>query len=423
MRLILLGAPGAGKGTQAEILSRELSIPTISTGNILRAAIREGTAVGLKAKALIDAGKLVDDETIMGIVSERLAKDDCQNGYILDGVPRTIPQAEAMEQMGIEIDAALSIEIADETIIERMSGRRTCKNCSQTFHIVFNPPKSEGVCDFCGGELTIRKDDAPETVKARLDTFHRETEPLKALIMRQAAKITAGARSMGRQAVRDGLTTKQIDRAVHEYIVKCGAFPSCLGYEGFPAATCVSVNDEVIHGIPGKRIVRNGDIVSIDLCATYKGFVGDCAGTYPVGEVSEEAKKLIEVTRQAFFEGIRFAKVGYRIYDIGQAVQDYVESHGFSVVRDFVGHGIGRGMHEAPEVPNYRPSERRPNPRLLKGMTICVEPMVCAGDWRVKILKDGWTVVTADHSLAAHYENTILITDGEPEILTMADDI
>ena len=180
MRLILLGAPGAGKGTQAEILSRELGIPTISTGNILRAAIREGTAVGLKAKALIDAGKLVDDETIMGIVSERLAKEDCAQGYILDGVPRTIPQAEAMEAMGITIDAALSIEIADETIVERMSGRRTCKNCSQTFHVVYNPPKQEGVCDFCGGELTIRRDDAPETVKARLETYHRETEPLKA---------------------------------------------------------------------------------------------------------------------------------------------------------------------------------------------------------------------------------------------------
>ena len=180
MRLILLGAPGAGKGTQAEILSRELGIPTISTGNILRAAIREGTAVGLKAKALIDAGKLVDDEVIMGIVSERLAKEDCAKGYILDGVPRTIPQAEAMEAMGIEIDCALSIEIADETIVERMSGRRTCKNCSQTFHVVYNPPKKDGVCDFCGGELTIRKDDAPETVMARLDTFHRETEPLLA---------------------------------------------------------------------------------------------------------------------------------------------------------------------------------------------------------------------------------------------------
>ena len=244
-------------------------------------------------------------------------------------------------------------------------------------------------------------------------------------IMRQAAKIAAGARSMGRQAVRDGMTTRQIDRAVHEFIVKSGAVPSCLGYEGFPAATCVSVNDEVIHGIPGRRTVHNGDIVSIDLCATYKGFVGDCAGTYGVGEVSEEAKKLMEVTRQAFFEGIKFAKVGYRVLDIGEAVQDYVESHGFSVVRDFVGHGIGRGMHEAPEVPNYRParSAGRVNPRLVKGMTICVEPMVCAGDWAIRILRDGWTVVTADHSLAAHYENTILITDGEPEILTMADDI
>ena len=242
-------------------------------------------------------------------------------------------------------------------------------------------------------------------------------------IMRQAAKIAAGARSAGRQAVRDGLTTKQIDRAVHEYIVKSGAVPSCLGYEGFPTPTCCSVNDAALHAIPGRSIVRNGDIVSLDLCATYKGFVGDCAGTYAVGEVSEEAKKLIAVTRQAFFEGIRFAKVGYRVHDIGEAVQDYVESHGFSVVRDFVGHGIGRGMHEAPEVPNYRPGERRANPRLLKGMTICVEPMVCAGDWAIRILRDGWTVVTADHSLAAHYENTILITDGEPEILTMADDI
>ena len=179
MRLILLGAPGAGKGTQAEILSKMLNIPTISTGNILRAAIKNGTSVGLKAKALIDAGKLVDDETIMGILEERLADPDCANGYILDGVPRTIPQAEAMEKNGIGVDTALSIEIEDEVIVKRMSGRRTCKNCSQTFHVVSNPPKVEGVCDFCGGELGIRKDDQPETVKNRLDTFHKETEPLK----------------------------------------------------------------------------------------------------------------------------------------------------------------------------------------------------------------------------------------------------
>ena len=180
MRLILLGAPGAGKGTQAEILSKILNVPTISTGNILRAAMKNGTAVGLKAKEYVDAGKLVPDDVIIGIVKERLAQPDCENGYILDGVPRTIPQAQAMEEMGVAVDCALSIEVEDELIIERMSGRRTCKDCSQTFHIVSNPPKVDGICDFCGGELNIRKDDAPETVKSRLETYHRETEPLKA---------------------------------------------------------------------------------------------------------------------------------------------------------------------------------------------------------------------------------------------------
>lgn len=180
MRLILLGAPGAGKGTQAEILSKLLQIPTISTGNILRAAMKAGTPVGLQAKSYVDAGKLVPDDVIIGIIRERLAEADCAKGYILDGVPRTIPQAQAMEDMGIAVDCALSIEVEDQVIVDRMSGRRTCKDCSQTFHIVSNPPKKEGVCDFCGGELTIRKDDAPETVKARLKTYHSETEPLKA---------------------------------------------------------------------------------------------------------------------------------------------------------------------------------------------------------------------------------------------------
>ena len=179
MRLILLGAPGAGKGTQAEILSRELGIPTISTGNILRAAMKAGTPVGIQAKSYVEAGKLVPDDVIIGIIQERLAQEDCKEGYILDGVPRTIPQAETMEAMGVQIDCALSIEVEDQVIVERMAGRRTCKDCSQTFHVVNNPPRTEGVCDFCGGELTIRKDDAPETVKARLEVYHRDTEPLK----------------------------------------------------------------------------------------------------------------------------------------------------------------------------------------------------------------------------------------------------
>ena len=190
MNLILLGAPGAGKGTQAEIISAKCGIPAISTGNILRAAVKNGTPVGLKAKEYMDQGALVPDEVIIGIVCERLAEPDCANGFILDGVPRTIPQAEALEANGIDIDCALSIEIADETIIDRMSGRRTCPNCGASFHVVSNPPKQEGICDSCGSALTIRKDDAPETVKARLVTYHTETEPLKAFY-EQRGKLKA----------------------------------------------------------------------------------------------------------------------------------------------------------------------------------------------------------------------------------------
>lgn len=246
--------------------------------------------------------------------------------------------------------------------------------------------------------------------------------PREIELMRQAGKITAGARSIARQAVAAGVTTKQIDKCVHEFIVKSGAVPTFKGYGGFPGSACISVNDEVIHGIPGKRVVHEGDIVSLDVGATFKGFVGDCAGTFPCGKISEEARKLIEVTRQSFFEGIKFAKPGYRISDIGGAIQDYVESHGFSVVREYVGHGVGRALHEAPEIPNYR-SGRRPDPRIVKGMTLAIEPMVIIGSHEINVLDDDWTVVTNDGSWAAHYENTIVVTDGEPEILTMAEDI
>ena len=180
MKLILLGAPGAGKGTQADILCKELDIPTISTGNILRAAIKNGTPTGMKAKAFMDEGKLVPDDVIIGIITERVAEEDCKNGYILDGVPRTIAQAEALEKAGIVFDDVVSIEISDEVIMERMSGRRVCEHCGASYHLVAVPPKQEGVCDRCGGKLVQRKDDAPETVKARLEVYHKETEPLKA---------------------------------------------------------------------------------------------------------------------------------------------------------------------------------------------------------------------------------------------------
>ena len=179
MKLILLGAPGAGKGTQADILCKELDIPTISTGNILRAAIKNGTPTGMKAKAYMDAGKLVPDDVIIGIITERVAEEDCANGYILDGVPRTIAQAEAMEKAGIVFDDVISIEISDETIMERMSGRRVCEHCGASYHLVAVPPKQEGICDKCGGKLIQRHDDEPETVKHRLEVYHQETEPLK----------------------------------------------------------------------------------------------------------------------------------------------------------------------------------------------------------------------------------------------------
>ena len=242
--------------------------------------------------------------------------------------------------------------------------------------------------------------------------------------MREAGKITAAARTLGRQLVQPGVTTDEIDRELHKFIQSCGATPTFLNYNGFPKSLCISVNDEVIHGIPGKRKLKEGDIVSIDLGATYKGYVGDCAGTFPVGKIDRCAEDLIRVTRESFFRGIEHARVGGRLFDISAAVQEYVESHGYSVVRDFVGHGVGTELHEEPEVPNYVPrGEHRRNPRLLAGMTIAIEPMVNAGTAVVRVLSNDWTVVTADNSLSAHYENTILITDGDPEILTIADDI
>ena len=238
--------------------------------------------------------------------------------------------------------------------------------------------------------------------------------------MREAGKITAAARSVGRQMLRDGVTTEEINKEIHKFILSCGATPTFLGYGGFPGSACVSLNDQVIHGIPSKHaVVKEGDIVKVDVGAYIGGFHGDCACTVPCGEVSEEAKKLIAVTRQSFFEGIKFAREGYRVSHIGAAVQAYVEANGFSVVRDYVGHGVGSALHESPEVPNYgKPGH---GIRLQRGMVIAVEPMVNVGVYTVKVLPDGWTVKTRDGKLSAHYENTIAITDGEPEILTNID--
>ena len=244
--------------------------------------------------------------------------------------------------------------------------------------------------------------------------------PREIELMRRAGRLTAQARALAGSMVRPGVTTLEIDTAVRKFIERHGAKPSFLGYSGFPGSACISVNEQVIHGIPGHRKLKEGDIVSVDVGAYLDGFHGDCAGTYPCGKVSEAAMNLIRVTEESFWAGIKLARSGNRVYDISHAVQQYVEASGCSVVRDFVGHGVGAKLHEPPEVPNFGPAGH--GPRLQPGMTIAVEPMVCAGDWRVKVLKDGWTTVSADGSLTAHYENTILITDGEPEVLTRVED-
>ena len=237
--------------------------------------------------------------------------------------------------------------------------------------------------------------------------------------MRRAGRLTSAARALAGAMIRPGITTQEIDRAVHDFICAQGAVPSFLNYNGFPASVCASVNDEVIHGIPGKRVLQEGDIVSIDVGAFLGGYHGDCCATFPCGKISEEAQRLIDVTRRSFFEGIAQATEGHRLGDVSAAIQQYVEDNGFSIVREYVGHGIGTKMHESPEIPNYGVPGR--GPRLLRGMTLAIEPMVNAGGAAIQVLPDGWTVKTQDGKWAAHYENTICITDGKPEILTALD--
>ena len=236
-------------------------------------------------------------------------------------------------------------------------------------------------------------------------------------MMRDAGKITGEALAMAGEMVRPGITTKEIDTAIREYIKKCGATPSFLNYGGFPASACISVNDEVIHGIPSaKKILRDGDIVKIDVGAYYKGYHGDSANTFPVGNVSEEAATLIRVTKESFQKGIETLGPGSRLGNLGAAVDGYVRQFGFSAVRKFVGHGIGRDLHEVPDVPNYGIAGR--GQRIYTGMVIAVEPMINAGTYDVIQLDDGWTIKTADGKLSAHYEHTLAVTDNGVVLLT-----
>lgn len=236
-------------------------------------------------------------------------------------------------------------------------------------------------------------------------------------LMYESGQITGGALALAEESIRPGMTTGELDALIEKYIRSHGARPSFKNYNGFPASACISVNEVIVHGIPGKRVLEEGDIVSVDVGSYYKGYHSDAARTFPVGKVSEEAKKLIEVTQQSFFEGMKAAYPGKRIGDIGSLIQNYAESFGYGVVRDMVGHGIGRALHEAPDVPNFGTEGR--GIRLLEGMCIAVEPMINEGTYELKTLSDGWTTVTLDGKLSAHYENTLAITKDGPKILTL----
>lgn len=236
--------------------------------------------------------------------------------------------------------------------------------------------------------------------------------------MRVAGKLTGDALKLVEQHIRPGVTTWELDKLAYDFIKKHGATPSFLHYNGFPASICASPNSSVVHGIPSKNVVlQEGDIISIDMGVCKDGYHGDAARTFAVGKISAEAQRLIDVTKQSFFEGIKHATHGAKLGDVSAAIQEYVESNGYSVVRDLVGHGIGKNMHEDPNVPNY--GHKGKGLKLAQGMTLAIEPMVNAGDWEVVVLDDDWTVETADGSLSAHYENTVLITKGECEILTL----
>ena len=237
-------------------------------------------------------------------------------------------------------------------------------------------------------------------------------------IMRESGKVTAYILSELAKVVGPGVTTKEIDEFVESIILKNKMIPSFKGYNGYPASACVSVNHEVVHGIPSKKkILHEGDIVSVDVGCTHRGYVSDAARTYGIGQISKEAQRLITTTEESFFEGLKYCKVGYRLSDISAAIQKKAESEGFSVVRDLVGHGVGRAMHEEPQIPNYGEAGR--GPRLAPGMVFAIEPMINQGAYEVEVLLDNWTVVTLDGKLSSHYENTVVITDGEPELLTL----
>jgi methionyl aminopeptidase len=468
VNVIMLGPPGAGKGTQAERVALARRIPRISTGEILREAVHNGTMMGRNVKAVMDRGELVGDDVMIGIVTERLGRPDAAEGFVLDGFPRTVAQAAALDTLmtGRDPLIVLDIVVPESELARRLGMRMICEDCGVTAdghetapgpcsRCVTSPPRrrppppprrrqqcrrARTVQDLPARHQTARRflsraADVPVNQRRangrwcgrRSGCGHRGVERRAGdrrqrrqhavIVCRSAAELER-MREAGRLVGEaPGVSTAELDELAEKRIKQSGATPAFKGYHGYPATICASINDEVIHGIPsGRRVLAEGDVISIDVGASLDGYFGDSAVTLPVGRVSEQAATLLRVTEESLYLAIERARPGNRVSDIGHAVQRHVEAFGFSVVREFVGHGIGVRMHEEPQVPNY--GEPGHGPRLAEGMVLAIEPMVNAGKPAVKVLADGWTAVTRDTSLSAHFEHTVAVTAGEPWILT-----
>lgn len=478
MRLVLVGPPGAGKGTQAEFIAAELGVPKISTGDIFRFNVAEGTPLGLEAKSYMDAGSLVPDDVTNKMVADRLAEDDVAEGFLLDGYPRNIDQAEVLDghlaELNSAVDVVLELAADDDEVIRRLSGRRVSRSTGKVFHLEFDPPEDPNSDD-----LYQRDDDRSETVAKRLKVYAEQTAPLvdfyrqqnklvridalgavsdvtkramqslrqhvgklgqgmfrrrldiqyktteQFTLMREAGLVVAAVHEAMRNAVAPGASTGELDGIAEDIIRSHKAEPSFLGYDigagPYPGSICASVNDQVVHAIPSDDVTLvEGDVISIDVGAVLNGWHGDAAITLPVGRVSAEVTEMIEVCENALWAGIRAAASSKRLGGISNAVESSIEAAGtFGIVEGFGGHGIGTEMHQDPHVLNYGPPHS--GPKLRSGMALAIEPMITLGSPDTAELDDNWTIVTADGSLAAHTEHSIAICDDGLWVLTAPD--
>ncbi len=435
MNLLVLGPQGAGKGTQAKRIASEYGIPHVSTGDMFRAAQAEGTEFGKQVGEIMAYGRLVPDELTIAMIEERLSQPDAQGGFVLDGFPRNLAQAEALDLMlggiGRGLDAILFFEVTDEVGMRRALERAQVEGrADDTPELI-----AKRLADLPLGDRTDRRA-LPRHRQARARArrpvdrrgvvgdlrfaaggrviIRKSAQEIET--MARAGKVVAETLALIEEQLQPGSTTAELDDLADEFIRSHGGVPTFKGYKGYPAATCLSPNSMVVHGIPGPLKLQDGDILSVDVGVTLDGFVADSAWTYAVGSISAEAQRLLDTCQAALEAGIREARLGNSIGDISQAVQAVTEDAGYSVIRSLVGHGVGRSMHEDPQVPNFVSTYR--GPELKEGMTIAIEPMITAGGPDVYIHDDDWSISTTDGSLAAHFEHTVAVTAAGPRILT-----